>query len=77
MSLTQIPSSQLFTAVVVIDSEKSITNKTYNQRKLNLGLLKVFLVKENPTNVYLQYNGIWGLGPSFERIDYYGNQNSL
>jgi hypothetical protein len=37
----------------------------------------VYLVKGHPTNAQLQYYGIWGLGLSFEKIDYYGNQSSL
>ena len=64
----------MFTAVVVIDSEKSITNRTYNQQKLNLGLLKVFLVKGDPINVYLQYDGTWDIDPNFKQNNYYGNQ---
>jgi hypothetical protein len=47
----------MLTAAAGINSKKTITNKRYNQRKLNLRLLKAFLVKENPTNVYLQYDG--------------------
>jgi|ERR1035437_202581 hypothetical protein len=30
-----------------------------------------FLVKGNPTTVNLQYDGTWGMGPTFKQIDHY------
>jgi hypothetical protein len=35
----------------------------------------VFLVNGHPTNVHLQYNGLYGMCPSFKQINHYGNQN--
>jgi hypothetical protein len=36
----------------------------------------VYLAKGNPTPAHLQYDRTWGMGPNFEKINYYGNQNS-
>ncbi len=37
----------------------------------------VFLVNGYPTNAHLQYNGLWGMYPSFKQINHYGNQSAL
>ena len=37
----------------------------------------VYLVKGKPTNVHLQFDGIWGIGPTFKEINHYVNRTSL
>ena len=37
----------------------------------------VYLVKGNPTNIHLQFDGIWGIGPTFKEINHYVNRTSL
>jgi hypothetical protein len=36
-----------------------------------------YLIEGNPDTAQLQYNGTWGLGSNFEKINYYGNQSGL
>lgn len=37
----------------------------------------VYLVKGKPTNIHLQFDGIWGIGPTFKEINHYVNRTSL
>jgi hypothetical protein len=37
----------------------------------------VYLVKGYPTHAHLQYDGIWSIGLSVVKINYYGNQSAL
>ena len=37
----------------------------------------VYLVKGKPTNIHLQFDGIWGIGPTFKEINHYMNRTSL
>jgi len=37
----------------------------------------VYRVKGKPTNIHLQFDGIWGIGPTFKEINHYANRTSL
>ena len=38
---------------------------------------RAYLVKDNPTDAQLQYNGTWITGLNVAKMKYYGNQSSL
>ena len=37
----------------------------------------VYHVKGKPTNIHLQFDGIWDIGPTFKEINHYVNRTSL
>ncbi len=43
----------------------------------NIEIKIVYRVKGKPTNIHLQFDGIWGIGSTFKEINHYVNRTSL
>ena len=83
-SITTSPHGwNLIAYVIKYEHDASTFNRSIGYQDIeivkgrNIETKIVYLVKGNPTNIHLQFDGIWGIGPTFKEINHYVNRTSL